>query len=105
MNQDRELLELAAKAAGAVWAGNLQTWLKWSGKTDDDEDGAWVEWLPLDDDGDAHRLAVAGDVFSDPRFTHERDVAMFTKSMDKLTAIRWAITKVMAERQRAKEAA
>jgi hypothetical protein len=51
MNTDRELLELAAKAAGI--ALHLPT-----------ENGAWLEnevgvrWNPLTDDGDALRLAV-----------------------------------------------
>jgi hypothetical protein len=50
-NTDRELLELAAKAAGI--ALHLPT-----------ENGAWLEnevgvrWNPLTDDGDALRLAV-----------------------------------------------
>ena len=46
---DRELLELAAKAAGAEWLkGTYETgwWL----------DDGW--WNPLTDDGDALRLAV-----------------------------------------------
>ena len=45
---DRELLELAAKAAGMPYAG----W-QWS-ESDDD----YMPWNPLDDDGDALRLAV-----------------------------------------------
>ena len=50
---DRELLELAAKAAGYEIskspAGKL--WVRF-GVT------SWVEWKPLEDDGDALRLAV-----------------------------------------------
>jgi hypothetical protein len=45
---DRELLELAAKASGMPYAG----W-QWS-ESDDD----YMPWNPLDDDGDALRLAV-----------------------------------------------
>jgi hypothetical protein len=43
MNNDRELLELAAKAAG------------YNQKT---EPAHWLNWNPLTDDGDALRLAV-----------------------------------------------
>lgn len=47
---DRELLELAAKAAGVPWEGVLE------------DGGVFVldgrQWDPLTDDGDALRLAV-----------------------------------------------
>ena len=48
MNNDRELLELAAKAAGR----GSQWWMEsvWNGPD--------REWNPLTDDGDALRLAV-----------------------------------------------
>ena len=51
---DRELLELAAKAAdmGRVSNGVL------TGVTMYKTDDGWVEWDPLTDDGDALRLAV-----------------------------------------------
>lgn len=62
---DRELLELAAEAGGAVWAGNLQTWLIWDGRTNDDEDGVWREWLPQENEVDALRLAVKLRIFLD----------------------------------------
>ena len=48
MKSDRELLELAAKAAGTPHPDR-----QWS---EYDED--YVPWNPLDDDGDALRLAV-----------------------------------------------
>ena len=49
---DRELLELAAKAAGIE--------LKWSGEMDVPPrmQPSWESWSPLTDDGDALRLAV-----------------------------------------------
>jgi len=50
MKNDRELLELAAKASGeltASWYGN-----------DAYFDGVLSRWNPLNDDGDALRLAV-----------------------------------------------
>lgn len=52
---DRELLELAAKAAGMAWSADPQV----------THDGLWITapslqtyWNPLTDDGDALRLAV-----------------------------------------------
>lgn len=54
MKTDRELLELAAKAAGKLIVGDAG---------DDvlvcrDDDGSSYFWSPLSDDGDALRLAV-----------------------------------------------
>jgi hypothetical protein len=52
---DRELLELAAKAAGIrlEWDGHPDQWVPmyYSGKT-------YHSWNPLEDDGEAFRLAV-----------------------------------------------
>lgn len=50
-NTDRELLELAAKAADIP--------LAWSGNEDQSprDRGNWDVWNPLEDDGDAVRLA------------------------------------------------
>jgi hypothetical protein len=54
MKTDRELLELAAKAAGAeVLSG------RWVALRDD---GVWHFWNPLEDDGDALRLAIDANV-------------------------------------------
>ena len=55
MTTDRELLELAAKAAGL----RVRTWEGHSGARcaiDDDRHG--LMWMPLTDDGDALRLAA-----------------------------------------------
>ena len=51
---DRELLEMAAKAAGITWVGHTATGLARS------KNGACMThpWEPLTDDGDALRLAV-----------------------------------------------
>lgn len=50
--QDRELLELAAKAAGIG--------LVWSSEQESPRDaGCWNIWNPLRDDGDRYRLAKA----------------------------------------------
>ena len=59
---DRELLENAAKAAGVHCKG----WVMPGGRSDgwhgmytgSDEDGSYLRWNPLTDDGDALRLAV-----------------------------------------------
>lgn len=58
MKTDRELLELAAKAAGVT--GEYSEWWEmgeqfYSGFR---EDRTWGAWNPLIDDGDALRLAV-----------------------------------------------
>lgn len=57
MTADDELMMLAAKAAGAEWSDypdrtpNHWTIQRWP-------DSTWVHWDPLEDDGDALRLAV-----------------------------------------------
>jgi hypothetical protein len=64
MQTDRELLELAAKAAGfqefnpepnSSGQYNVGPAMKADGALDD---GHWIMWNPLTDDGDALRLAV-----------------------------------------------
>ena len=57
---DRELLELAAKAAGITgyrYSESFQSMANWN-----QSDGGWFDafclWNPLEDDGDAMRLAV-----------------------------------------------
>lgn len=60
---DRELLELAAKAAGEItpsWYGN-EAFL----------DGLLSKWNPLTDDGDALRLAIKLGVLLDVRYTDQ----------------------------------
>ena len=53
---DRELLELAAKAAGIVGVDDVYPIFRGASKDWDLKD--WSEWNPLTDDGDALRLAV-----------------------------------------------
>jgi hypothetical protein len=54
---DKELLELAAKAAGIKIIRFTDT--GWALYVDKNEDGKyWQSWNPLDSDGDALRLAV-----------------------------------------------
>lgn len=56
MNNDRELLEQAAKAAGIEWASTGEGFADGYWKFSDGKTQAW--WNPLTDDGDALRLAV-----------------------------------------------
>lgn len=62
MSGDRELLELAASAAGINlwWDGDLPKELvhHWSGNPEDGGEERDYPWNPLADDGDALRLAV-----------------------------------------------
>lgn len=59
---DRELLEFAAKAAGYIQTKtNDANWFYvcvYPGFNDSGDDREWELWNPLDDDGDALRLAV-----------------------------------------------
>lgn len=58
MNNDRELLELAAKAAGIKgWVNGIRLVFERSNAFDKD-------WNPLGDDGDAFRLAVQLNIFA-----------------------------------------
>ena len=56
---DKTMLEWAAKAAGAVWVGHYNRW-ELNGKS----------WWPLEDDGDALRLAVKLHIHISPRPDH-----------------------------------
>ena len=105
---DRELLELAAKAAGykIAWEGGCVTgWMT---------GGSW--WNPLTDDGDALRLAtdLGLDVYPIARTaTGQACSAVGTSSRGRLAEIvdpsstraatRRAIVRAAAEIQRAKE--
>jgi hypothetical protein len=53
---DRELLELAAKAAGATWIDD--SWPQDLPGLMLDFGNGTTQWNPLDDDGDALRLAI-----------------------------------------------
>lgn len=56
MSTDRELLEMAAKAAGAIWSDYPESHIhdEWLVQH---QDGLWRPWRPLQDDGDVLRLA------------------------------------------------
>ena len=115
MYSDRELLELAAKAAGLQLCG-----YSWIGENEDDEeceilDAAFVKnspeqdvatmWNPLTDDGDALRLAVKMGIY-----VHCRAGSMVTSAIgdgdewvienwsnDPTSATRRAITRAAAQ--------
>lgn len=55
MENERELLELAAKAAGIKFDGIANKCGLWA---EIYENNCWGAWNPLNDDGDALRLAV-----------------------------------------------
>ena len=88
---DKELLELAAKAAGYDETRVCIDELFWV-LTDSDD---WHPWNPLTDDGDALRLAVKLGLLADDGYT-----AMFCNALDKenpYAATRRAIVRAAAE--------
>ena len=104
---DRELLELAAKAAGITleWDGNPEEWMPmyYKGKT-------YHSWNPLEDDGDALRLAVRLNMTLIPNdgcnmaFAHcqmisrgERNQVYQAHDGDQFAALRRAIVRAAAE--------
>jgi hypothetical protein len=101
---DRELLELAAKAAGIDYKPDNKDWKH------DDHCAFWdyddlctcgARWNPLDDDGDALRLAVKLrlTVFEASVLTPDGDaVNVFPgEAPDRYAATRRAITRAAAE--------
>ncbi|MCA3503055.1 MAG: hypothetical protein IOD05_07385 [Rhodobacter sp.] len=95
---DRELLELAAKAAG-IDAHVTE----WSSTVEDDEGDYLKPWNPITDDGDALRLAVKLGLTVTPNYHVEQrslGVIVFTEladSEDSCTATRRAIVRAAAE--------
>ena len=90
---DRELLELAAKAAGI----RLHVW-----GTPNCENFADLDtgnrWNPLRDDGDALRLAVKLNLFNGAEVYHFRSLERFGRQdEDDLAATRRAIVRAAAE--------
>lgn len=92
---DRELLELAAKAAGIeVWPGTgFQAHMLFTRPAKADPDGkvTGVEWNPLTDDGAALRLAADLDLFGDPSYWHWLAIARLSNCIDKHANVRRAI--------------
>jgi hypothetical protein len=97
---DRELLELAAKAAGFAIHANNQASRDACGAGDV---GLWISrestcWNPLTDDGDALRLAVKLYLWEAVRLAH-REVS---DTVDIHAATRRAIVRAAAELERSK---
>ena len=87
---DKELLELAAKAAGCVYLTNGQLYVEGKGN---------IDWNPLTDDGDALRLAVKTGVMRGCGFDNAWN-AMFAVGKlptDPYAATRRAIVRAAAE--------
>lgn len=82
---DRELLEFAAKAAGMEVEPSPNGW----------EETYPMGWNPLQDDGDALRLAVKLGIFSLEILPEEISAAFFNN--DPYAATRRAIVRVAAE--------
>ena len=105
---DRELLELAAKAAGRYGSRfDERGWhyvCTYPGHNDDKSDAEWELWDPLTDDGDALRLAVKLnlEVVQFPRHVRVSDLALSVedchepKGGDPYAATRRAIVRAAA---------
>ena len=95
---DKELLELAAKAAGCVYLTNGQLYVEGKGN---------IDWNPLTDDGDALRLAVKLHMCLDTFDVDEKEHTVAWKTLsnecrenhndDPYTATRRAIVHAAAE--------
>ncbi len=86
---DRELLEFAARAAGATWIDD--NWPEDLPGLMLDFGKGTTQWNPLTDDGDALRLAVKLKMW-----THS-GMGCFQNELDPLAATRQAIVRAAAE--------
>lgn len=102
---DRELLELAAKA---YWGNEIDDvvsvdWcdsdecIEFAHGDNQDHNGndVWLLWNPLNDDGDAMRLAVKLNILWDVKVHYTRFLDLCVH--DKLAATRRAITRAAAQ--------
>lgn len=101
MSTDRELLELAAKAAGYMPNQNW-IWLKDRLCFTYRADGQHVFWNPLTDDGDALRLAVKLGLYIGGKFTAHQCVNEFVE-LGEAVAVRRAIVRAAAAIAKEKE--
>lgn len=92
---DRELLKLAAKAAGIELNGwSVRAEAFWLGG---EEINQLVPWNPLTDDGDALRLLVKLGMFYSPDVAHFLALERFSgQEHDDCTAFRRAIVRAAA---------
>lgn len=95
---DRELLELAAKAAGYDFEWGAQPLIL---ATPPDTERPWRCWNPLTDDGDALRLAVDLGILEEAAWINYRNGAIFIEGLDARKATRRGITRAAAEIGRA----
>ncbi len=98
--EDRELLELAAKAIGITLQWNSEADLR-PRRIDDD---SWTPWHSLDDDGDAMRVAIQLNMLVDPgkggchvRYLDRTPKNSVTEMGETGRAARRAITRAAAE--------
>lgn len=107
MRTDRELLELAARANWAQEVADDEISLRYCEINDgilylhadnQDHNGHDREfvWNPLEDDGDALRLAADLDLFGDPSYWHWLAIARLENSVDKHANVRRAIVRAAA---------
>jgi hypothetical protein len=89
MTKDKELLELAAKAANYELASTKDGYPLW-------RNGVGI-WNPLTDDGDALRLAVKLGILSHPLLQHYFAVETLMPEKDPYLATRRAIVRAVAE--------
>lgn len=116
MSADRELLELAAKAAGILYDAEKSThvegrkwWGLWLSFFDEPSEFARRHWNPLTDDGDALRLAVelrllvnVTEFFSHATNGSHLDGEELHENSDPYAATRRAIVRAAAEIGKAK---
>jgi len=97
---DRELLELAAKAAGikqTCWIEADHEWFQAEGVGYDDPYDCQQRWNPLTDDDLALRLAVKLGLLSHPLLQHYFAVEVLMPGRDPYAATRRAIVRAAAE--------
>lgn len=95
--EDRQLLDLSAKAANIqlAWSADPENWpIRKNGAPN-----KWCSWNPLEDDGDALRLAVALNILNKRACGYQwPDVGLFHEhSDDAYAATRRAIVLAAAE--------
>lgn len=107
--EDRELLEMAAKAARIhlEWVADQprEVVSHWSGNPEDGGELRDYDWNPLNDDGDALRLAVTLRIeiefFGDTTYAGPRKTAKYSVSTefdrDSFATARLAIVRAAAE--------
>lgn len=94
---DRELLELAAKAAGYQFSTSMRSLSQPPVPVILAEPGRWKQWDPLHDDGDALRLAVDLGILEEAAWLNYRNGAMAIEGLDAREATRRAIVRAAAE--------